>query len=949
MSLHPYAPGSHVLIRDEEWLVKQIHYTKTANAIHVVGLSSLVRNKEAVFLDTLDKIESIQPAETTLVPDDSPTFRNSKLYLEGLLRRTPPTDANLYLGHQGALNYAPYQVVPVHTALSALRSRILIADGVGLGKTVEVGMLVTELIKRGRGNRILVVAIKSMLAQFQQELWSRFAIPLVRLDSVGLQRVRAKIPANKNPFYYYNRVIISVDTLKNDAQYRAYLEQAHWDIIVIDECHNVANAGSQRNRLASLLARTCESLILTSATPHNGKPRSFANLMTMLEPTSIADPDNYTAEEIDGLFVRRFKKDIDEQVQANFQTRHIHLVQKEATSAESLAFQAIYATPFSALERIGLLKELLSSPAAAVQTYHNRLLTVNNKLKERLQPENSDRKYKQSSADLEAERDLLERLQRQVAAITPDQFSKYQQLLTLLTELGITAHANSHRLIIFSERIATLKFLQEQLTRHLGAKEGQIEQFHAGLSDQDQQRIVESFGKQDSPIRILIASDAASEGVNLHYHCHLMIHFDIPWSLIRLEQRNGRIDRYGQKFEPHIYYLLTKTTDALLRGDLYILDRLIEKENEAYKNIGDAATILKLFDASAEEEVITEAVAEGNIDGLFADESLDFLALLLGDSADSGMTEDHRVQSPSLFADDIAFAREAFQSVRHGSEKTFPHYPEFRDDRPEFSFFPPEEFKQQLNFLPDEAIPPAGGFRLTTDREAVMRSMEAARKQEGAWPELQLWWELHPIMEWLTDRLLVSFGRNKTPVIQTPHLSPHHALYLVQSILSNRRSQPVITAWFGFLYDLRQPNTPPTRLSLEEVFQRTGIKRTLPSRPFVGDIANLTSFLPAVVAHSADYISHLRRQRADKLRDDLRLDKQKIDRWYNETLARLGREYTNASPKRRVEIDRERQHAQQLYVNRKEWFTDLITQDKPFIRIAAVFVGQPTMEAPHVP
>jgi len=329
-----FAPGSRLLIRDEEWLVKNaLPASSGGSAVRVIGLSELVRNHEAVFLTNIDDIQELKPEETKLAADDSPQYRRSRLYLESLLRRTPPTDEKVYLGHQGALDYAPYQVTPAHKALKALRPRVLIADGVGLGKTVEAGILMSELIKRGRGERILVVAIKSMLAQFQEEIWARFAIPLVRLDSVGLQRVRAKIPSNKNPFYYYDRVIISVDTLKNDAQYRHYLEQCHWDIIVIDECHNVANTGSQRNRLASLLARTCDSLILTSATPHNGRAESFANLMNMLEPTAIADETNYTAEEIDGLFVRRFKKDIEDQVAGAFSERRTELVKTNASAA----------------------------------------------------------------------------------------------------------------------------------------------------------------------------------------------------------------------------------------------------------------------------------------------------------------------------------------------------------------------------------------------------------------------------------------------------------------------------------------------------------------------------------------------------------------------------------------------------------------------------------------
>ena len=377
------APGARVLIRDEEWLVKNSLPVRTGGtAIRVVGLSELVRNYEAVFLSELDEIKELKPEDTSLVFDNSPYYRRSSLYLESLLRRTPQTDNKIYFGHNAAIDYAPFQLTPTKMALEALRPRVLIADGVGLGKTIEVGILVSELIKRGRGDRILVIAIRSMLAQFQEELWARFSIPLVRLDSVGIQRVRSKIPSNKNPFSYYDRAIISIDTLKNDAQYRHYLEQSHWDIIVIDECHNVANTGSQRNRLASLLARTCDSLILTSATPHNGRPESFANLMNMLEPTAIVDESEYSAEEISGLFVRRFKKDIEDQVGEKFSDREVEIVQLEASQKEERFFDALSTSSLHTLRnrkgydhlyRIGLLKGFLSSPIACINTIDGRL------------------------------------------------------------------------------------------------------------------------------------------------------------------------------------------------------------------------------------------------------------------------------------------------------------------------------------------------------------------------------------------------------------------------------------------------------------------------------------------------------------------------------------------------------------------------------------------------
>ncbi len=198
-----FAPGARLLIRDEEWLVKTALPTNTGGtAVRVVGLSELVRNHEAIFLTELDKIVEMKPEETKLVADDSPQYRRSRLYLESLLRRTPPTDDRIYLGDKAAIDYAPYQVQPAHMALQALRPRILIADGVGLGKTIEVGILLSELIKRGRGERILVVAIRSDAGAVPAGDLGALCYPAGAAGLGGLAARAGRIPANKNPFYY---------------------------------------------------------------------------------------------------------------------------------------------------------------------------------------------------------------------------------------------------------------------------------------------------------------------------------------------------------------------------------------------------------------------------------------------------------------------------------------------------------------------------------------------------------------------------------------------------------------------------------------------------------------------------------------------------------------------------------------------------------------------------
>ncbi len=386
------APGARIECRSAEWLVRSLGRSSDGQqVVDVVGVSPFLREKQARFLVAVEQaagsFKVLQPEDTALVSDPSPRYRDSLLFLEAHLRRTVPTDNALVVGHRAAMDALPYQLEPAAKALAMPRQRLLIADAVGLGKTLECGILCSELIRRGRGKRLLVVTTKSMLVQFQKEFWTRFSIPLVRLDSVGIQRIREQIPTNQNPFHYYDKAIVSVDTLKNDRDYRFYLDNASWDIIVIDECQNVAERArgaqkSQRARLAERLATRSETLILLSATPHDGKPESFASLMNMLDPTAIADPSQYTKDDIKDLYVRRFRKDVIADLRGSVKERDSADVACPASEREERVFARLkdLKLPDSdarakagQLFKTTLVKSLLSSPMAALQTVRNRL------------------------------------------------------------------------------------------------------------------------------------------------------------------------------------------------------------------------------------------------------------------------------------------------------------------------------------------------------------------------------------------------------------------------------------------------------------------------------------------------------------------------------------------------------------------------------------------------
>ena len=213
------APGTLVIVRDEEWLVTGVEHTADGRLLRCQGLSELVRDTTASFYEGLDAdLRVLDPAEATVVADDSPHYRRSRLWLEATLRKTAvPLDGTaLTVSVDMLADPLGYQQAAVRKALDQanLRTRILLADAVGLGKTLEIGMILSELIRRGRGERILIVTPRHVLEQMQNEMWSRFAIPFVRLDTLGIQRVRQKLPATRNPFSYFKRVIISSTRLR---------------------------------------------------------------------------------------------------------------------------------------------------------------------------------------------------------------------------------------------------------------------------------------------------------------------------------------------------------------------------------------------------------------------------------------------------------------------------------------------------------------------------------------------------------------------------------------------------------------------------------------------------------------------------------------------------------------------------------------------------------------
>ncbi len=942
------APGARVVIRDAEWIVKRVDRSSSGGeSVQVVGVSGIVRDRTARFLTAIDKdIKVLDPADTELVPDESPQFRDTKLYLESLFRQSPPTDNDLYIGHLAAIDDLPYQLDPAAQALDQPRQRILMADGTGLGKTIEVGVLLAELIRRGRGRRILAVTTKAMMAQFQKELWARFTIPLVRLDSEGIQRIRGLIPTNANPFDYYDKSIISVDTLKQDSEYRVYLENSSWDIIVIDEAQNVAERGdlSMRAKVAKLLASRSDTLIMTSATPHDGKARSFASLMNMLNPTAIADPDNYGPDDIKGLFVRRFKKDIREQVGASFKDRRMTKHAATATLAEETTFEKLTTLKFRTLDRTRrsgqhlfrtvLEKSLFSSPPACLQT-----------IRERVRKLSAD-----SSENARHDVEELEGLAETVGAIGIGGFSKYQKLLAALRpggDLAWSAADPRDRLVIFTERIETLKFLAEHLKVDLGLADAQVETLHGDGSDKDLQNAVEAFGRDREPVRLLIASDVASEGLNLHFLCHRMVHFDIPWSLMVFQQRNGRIDRYGQEQEPHIAYFYTVPEHTKIRGDNRILELLIEKDHQAAINIGDPSAFMGVYDEREEELKTGRAIEDGDSPESFDAEmerkarmEVDFMAALWGTApVPNGAAADRKRRMTSLYPDDLAFVRQAVDYIR----ERHPLDTDYDPERREIGITLSPDMERMFKVLPPEVIPDDRHLHLTTDRGRVKAAIRNTRAEDRKWPDIHLLWELHPVVEWLNLKLLVAFGRHQAPVITLRgRLTPGEAVFLIQGQIPNLKAHPAVHSWFALRFQNRRM---AGFMLLDDFLARTAFAtQSFPNSGSDVDAQALRSLLPRVVEESRGWMSHCRREFEAAVNPRLNEQLTNLERLRKRQVGQLELEFPEGETMKGARIEKKQQRHRaidKLFDDYLRWVEDtMTTEDSPYIRIAAVFVGE---------
>jgi SNF2 family DNA or RNA helicase len=927
MNEQNYAPGMRVVIRDAEWRIRRADNSGDGGHLLICdGISELVRGKEGLFLTGLEEnIEILDPAKTKLVEDDSANYQASQLYIESQLRQRVPTDNLVHFGHNAAMDSMPFQLDPTRMALAQPRQRILIADAVGLGKTLEAGILVSELIRRGRGKRILVLAVKSMLTQFQKEFWSRFAVPLTRLDSAGLQKVRNRIPTNHNPFHYFDKTIISIDTLKQDIEYRHHLENAWWDIIVIDEAHNVAERGtsSLRSKLAKLLAGRSDTLIMLSATPHDGKAESFASLMNMLDPTAIANPKEYEYADFadKNLVVRRFKKDVKDQMAGEFPEREIKELQREATSAEEEVYRRLLESKFrddddedtsankGRLFKTTLEKALFSSPMACGSVVANRL-----------------KRLESREINSQSQINELHSLLLALNNVDASQFSKYQLLLeTIRSDLKWKANNSDDRLVIFTESIKTLEFLHQQLLADLKIKPEQVATLRGDQGDTVLMETVEAFGEQQSPLRLLICSDVASEGINLHHLSHKMVHFDIPWSLMVFQQRNGRIDRYGQKHVPQIRYLLTEANEPQINGDMRVLQVLINKDEQAQKNIGDSSEFTGKFTQEEEEELVAGYMMQGSDNGASLFDEL--LNSNVGESAEHDLFSElsnvvsNDIQSltatdTSLFADEQTYCEKALGYLKASGQRI--QYETLPDNT--LSLVAPEELRRRFNQLPPEITPENGQLYLSQDKKVITDSIIRSRGEQHGWPDI-----------------------HQAPVIRLPHLfSPDEDHFILSGLFPNRKSHPMVNSWLVVSFNLEQLTGSLPFAEFLTNNPQLGKKLTN-AGGVLRNHQRQQQLLEKAIERARDVFAHDRQAFEDKINQQLNEHLEKLEVLRERQIGQLELDFAENKQQESVKQSRKEQRQREIEHNFNsyiEWIEDtMTTETEPYIQVIAVITG----------
>jgi superfamily II DNA or RNA helicase len=556
-------------------------------------------------------------------------------------------------------NVEAYQLEPLRRALSSPRANLLLADDVGLGKTIEAGMVIQELFLRHRARTAIIVCPAGLTLKWQDEMAEKFGLDFTVVNSETMKRVRRTHGLHANPFTLFPRIIVSMAWLPGQraqrqlrdafaAKSRTSADRFAYDILIVDEAHHVAPSSptrtdklgmerrgyavdSQRTRAVRELAERAEHRLFLSATPHNGYTESFTALLEMIDPQRFVRGTTFDEKALREVAVRRLKKDLS-QVKG-FAEREVTALPYEPTSEEAEAYERLLEFTLrrdkavassdssrSAKDMATLLlkKRFFSSPVAFART-----VDVYRDTRARGLDTEFDAYYEEilgyDADDLEEgridqpETQTLQETKSALPELTDEDIADLQwlsewghrhearpdsRLEVLLdhvdAQLRPTGEWGNERVVIFTEYVDTLNWIQDILHQR-GYEQERISVID-GSTDSETRELIRAAFNEDpvkTNVRILLATDAAGEGIDLQRHCHRLVNFDIPFNPNRLEQRIGRVDRYGQTKNPDIrHFQPVGISGSALAADVDLLARVAKKISQIMADLGSANEII---------------------------------------------------------------------------------------------------------------------------------------------------------------------------------------------------------------------------------------------------------------------------------------------------------------------------------------------------------------------
>ena len=606
-------PGQLVEVRRRQWIVSDVDASSVSPDLPKRNLVKLASIDEDALGEEIEVLWELEPGAHVIERAGLPSLSNfdDSTELEAFLdavRWGAATNADrsyLQAPFRSGVSIEDYQLDPLVRAIDMARTNLLIADDVGLGKTIEAGLVVQEMLLRHRARTILVLCPSSLQEKWRTEMAEKFGLEFRIVDTESVKRSRRERGLHANPWTSFPRLITSIDWAKQGEGIRLLRDvlpphptfPRRFDLLIVDEAHNVAPVvgkyaiESLRTRLVRLLAPHFQHKLFLTATPHDGYTESFTALLELLDDQrfsrNILPPEDQLAR----VMVRRLKSDlVDAKGKRLYPVRRLEALNIDYTEEEREARQLVeqYITRREEQdEQEGtashfvhqlLRKRLASSPAAFSSTFARHIATIEGNGEARRTSGLGDRILRRAIAKTEedyaddetresAEGEAIEEASRRLRPLSADERrlverlrswaerasrrldSKAEVLVRWLNEhLRPKGEWSNARVILFTEYRTTQVWLHEILASH-GFAGDRLALLFGGMDPRDREAIKAAFqaDPRESPVRILLATDAASEGIDLQNHCNLLVHVEIPYNPNVMEQRNGRIDRHGQK------------------------------------------------------------------------------------------------------------------------------------------------------------------------------------------------------------------------------------------------------------------------------------------------------------------------------------------------------------------------------------------------------------------